>query len=107
MLIRNNISLSVKFCETMSTVARIVFIFAPIVVIGIFLHSKISEPCTQRTSMSLKYWPNLKNMWNPNDNLRTLKRVFGRLGHERVNSSDESFDIFWYHELPIDELSDF
>lgn len=50
----------------------------------------------------LKYWPFVQVMWNKNDNLRTMKRVFGRFGHEMVNGSiDPHWDVLWSIEYPF------
>jgi tubulin monoglycylase TTLL15 len=41
-------------------------------------------------------------MWNKNDNLRTMKRVFNRIGHEMVNGSERSdWDVLWSIEYPF------
>ena len=36
---------------------------------------------------ALKYWPICKRMWNKKDNLKTMKRVFDRLGYQRVDGN--------------------
>lgn len=35
------------------------------------------------------YWPIVIDKWNENDNLRSMKRVFDRLGYRIVNGSEE------------------
>lgn len=44
----------------------------------------------------LTYWPYDLNARNHNDNLRTIMRVFDRLGYKAVNGSNgESWDVLW------------
>ena len=50
----------------------------------------------------IKYWPVVINEWNRNGNLRTMKRVFDRLGYQMVNGSETSWDILWGLEFPYD-----
>ena len=57
-------------------------------------------PETESESNRIKYWPFVEIMWNPNDNLRTVKRVFDRFGHKKVNGSDD-WDVFWSLEYPF------
>ena len=52
----------------------------------------------------LKYWPICKEMWNKNDNMRTMKRVFDRLGYLRVDGNITDWDVMWMIETPYDEL---
>lgn len=50
----------------------------------------------------IKYWPFVQNMWNPKDNLRTIKRVMGRFGHKMVNGSEtDDWDLMWSIEYPF------
>lgn len=61
---------------------------------------KCNEEVDQRNL--LKYWPFVKVMWNINDNLRSVKRVFDRHGHVMVNGSiDEDWDVMWSIEYPF------
>lgn len=54
----------------------------------------------------MRYWPYVENKWNKNDNLRTMKRVFDRLGHEMVNGSiDPEWDVMWSIEYPFYKFS--
>lgn len=57
-----------------------------------FQHSEITKP---------KYWNVSEAKWNPNGNLRTMNRVFERLGYEFVNASQpgEDWDVLWSIEL--------
>lgn len=51
---------------------------------------------------SIKYWAYVENDWNPNDNLRTIKRVFNRLGHEMANGNgSHDWDVMWSIEYPF------
>ena len=53
---------------------------------------------------TLKYWPICLEMWNKNDNMRTMKRVFDRLGYQRVDGNKTAWDVMWMIENPYDEL---
>ena len=67
-----------------------------------FWQNQSVEICAEKVK-KLKYWPFVADMWNKNDNLRTIKRVFDRLDHERVNGSvDNSWDVMWSIEYPSD-----
>jgi hypothetical protein len=49
--------------------------------------SKVTKP---------KYWNVCEATWNENGNLRTMNRVFERLGYEFVNASNgEDWDVLW------------
>lgn len=74
-----------------------------LVAFGLSLYFYSSKPdiSCERNS-SLKYWPVVLNEWNENDNLRTIKRVFDRLGHSQVNGSVGSWDVLWSIEFPFD-----
>lgn len=53
---------------------------------------------------SLKYWGLGNDMQNPNryDDLRSMSRVFKRLGYERVNAlNGDDWDILWTIEYPF------
>ena len=43
-------------------------------------------------------------MWNKNDNLKTMKRVFDRLGYQRVDGNKTEWIVMWMIENPYDEL---
>ena len=48
-----------------------------------------------------KYWGVCLWNWNKNGNLRTMNRVFGRLGYVAVNGSEgDDWDILWSIEYP-------
>ena len=53
-----------------------------------------------KSGKKLKYFSFVHRMWNKNDNLRTMKRVFDRLGHEKVNGIDDDWDVLWSIEHP-------
>lgn len=59
------------------------------VLLFVILSEKLHKCPENHSNKTIKYWPYVKRMWNPNDNLRTVKRVLDRLGHEMVNGSDE------------------
>lgn len=40
---------------------------------------------SQSKVLQLSYWPHVIDEWNVNGNLRTMKRVFDRLGYKMVN----------------------
>ncbi|KAL7025814.1 hypothetical protein ACKWTF_013648 [Chironomus riparius] len=50
------------------------------------------------------YWPVVLDQWNKNDNLRSMKRVFDRMGFRMVNGSEEHWDIMWSIEFPFDSF---
>ena len=67
----------------------------------VLINKKQKLPESQ-SNKAIKYWPFIEFTWNPNDNLRTVKRVFDRLGHERVNGSEsDDWDVFWSIEYPF------
>jgi hypothetical protein len=37
------------------------------------------------------FWPIVIKKWNKNDNLRTMKRVLGRMGYEKVDGMKEKW----------------
>ena len=48
-----------------------------------------------------KYWGVCLWNWNKNGNLRTMNRVFGRLGYVAVNGSEgDDWDVLWSIEYP-------
>ena len=47
---------------------------------------------------TLKSWVlvnNMNNNWNKNDNARSMKRVFERLGYQQVNGLKDDWDVLW------------
>lgn len=54
------------------------------------------------TSRKLKYWNVSLASWNINGNLRTMNRVFERLGYENVDASVDDWDVLWSFEYPFD-----
>lgn len=72
--------------------------------IGVFIWNTNGRPQECISIRQLNYWPIIQNVWNPNDNLRTMKRVFDRLGHRMVNGSEEPWDIMWSLEFPFDRF---
>lgn len=75
-----------------------------IIIVGIWLfyylnHEKKEQINHQKV---IKYWPYVQVMWNKNDNLRSVKRVFDRLGHSVVNGSNgDDWDVLWSIEYPF------
>lgn len=47
----------------------------------------VSNECEK--SKKFTYWPVVLDQWNQNDNLRSHKRVFDRLGYTMVDGTDE------------------
>jgi hypothetical protein len=86
---------------------RYQFIFSLLllfVAVGLSIYLQHSKP-KQSCEAELKYWPMVVHEWNPNDNLRSIKRVFDRLGYQMVNGSEEdSWDILWSLEFPYDNF---
>ena len=88
-----------------------------LVFVGVFFHSIInfrneipSDDSTQKVSVNStqlldapKYWGICLWNWNERGNLRTMNRVFNRLGYISVNGSrDEDWDVLWSIEYPFD-----
>lgn len=71
--------------------------------IGIYIHYSDTKKVFQQSS-HLKYWTMTLSEWNPKGNLRSVKRVFDRLGHQMVNGSEESWDVLWSLEFPYDNF---
>jgi hypothetical protein len=72
--------------------------------IGVFIYIESQKSQTCKSSPQLTYWPIALKAWNKTDNLRTMKRVFDRLGHRMVNGSEEAWDIMWSLEFPFDHF---
>ncbi|KAG5677464.1 hypothetical protein PVAND_007222 [Polypedilum vanderplanki] len=50
----------------------------------------------------LRYWAVSVRQWNPNGSLRTMHRVFDKLGYKFVNASNgDKWDILWSIEYPF------
>lgn len=50
----------------------------------------------------LRYWGVTFSKWNPNGSLRSMDRVFKKLGYEFVNASNgDEWDILWSFEYPF------
>lgn len=72
------------------------------------LFNKIEEKCNEQGNQQgvVKYWPFVQVKWNKNDNLRTVKRVFDRLGHSMVNgSTGDDWEVMWSIEYPFELFS--
>lgn len=84
-------------------IKSVVIAIAPVLIsllIGLYYNNN-NRKCINPPGV-VKYWPFLKKMWNKNDNLRTMKRVFDRLGNEMVNGSvDPDWDVMWSIEYPF------
>lgn len=86
----------------------VVFAFAAVFAFGIHNnHEKFefSPQCVEKlgnVSRTLKYWGVAFNNWNPNGNLRTMNRVFDRLGYKTVNGfQGDEWDFLWSVEYPF------
>lgn len=65
--------------------------------------SSINNFLVAENSQKLRYWNICHATWNPNGNLRTVNRVFERLGYEHVNASHgDDWDVLWTFEYPYD-----
>ena len=49
------------------------------------------EPRKCEDTRKFTYWPVVLDQWNQNDNLRSMKRVFDRMGYKMVNGSEENW----------------
>lgn len=92
------IGLSLTTC--LITVMFAVFSLAPKII------EKINYRSLQTTRDSFegnsRFWGVCIWEWNANGNLRTMNRVFQRLGYEFVNgTNDEEWDVLWSLEYPF------
>jgi tubulin monoglycylase TTLL15 len=77
------------------------------VVVYFLFTGKPEELHDESTKRIYKLWPFVEEMWNPNDNLRSVKRVMTRLGHEIVDGLEtDDWDILWSIEYPFDDFSE-
>lgn len=61
----------------------------------------------QYKQVSPKYWGVCLDEWNESGNLRTINRVFDRLGYDSVNGSNgDNWDVLWSIEYPFMESAD-
>lgn len=78
-----------------------------VVLISWFLIQYCKEISDQQVHVSSKYWGVCLDEWNENGNLRTMNRVFERLGYDMVNgSNDDNWDVLWSIEYPFMEAAD-
>ncbi|CRK91752.1 CLUMA_CG005386, isoform A [Clunio marinus] len=64
----------------------------------------IGNQTQSKDSKILKYWDVCLHNWNKNGNLRTVKRVFERLGYEAADGSKgDDWDILWSMEYPYQD----
>jgi tubulin monoglycylase TTLL15 len=69
-----------------------------------FQVAKITEMLSK--SRPPKYWHVCTASWNRNGHLRTMDRVFNRLGFEFVNASEgDDWDVLWGFEYPFDHAT--
>jgi tubulin monoglycylase TTLL15 len=74
-------------------------IVALVAVLLVFLFSEIHHKCPKpQSNHTIKYWPH-------GDNLKSVKNVFDRLGHEMVNGSDE-WEVLWSDGNPFEAFPD-
>lgn len=60
----------------------------------------VKETKIARHDIPLKYWGVCIHQWNQLGNLRTMNRVFDRLGYEFVNASNgDEWDVLWAIEF--------
>lgn len=76
------------------------FVAVVAIVFGIFTFLT-SRPESRHFDGHLTYWP----VSLGNDNLRTTKNVFERLGYREVNGSSEKWDVLWSIAFPFDQYS--
>lgn len=63
----------------------------------------MNQSLIAENSRKLRYWNICHATWNKNGNLRTMNRVFERLGYEHVNASNgDDWDVLWTFEYPFD-----
>lgn len=61
-----------------------------------YVDYKTSQQLQLSKAMKPKYWNVCEAKWNSNGNLRTMNRVFERLGYEFVNASKGGdWDVLW------------
>ena len=65
--------------------------------------SIVNNALVAENSRKIRYWNVCFATWNENGNLRTMNRVFDRLGYEYVNASNgHEWDVLWSFEYPYD-----
>jgi tubulin monoglycylase TTLL15 len=56
----------------------------------------------QKPQKALRYWGVTVRHWNPNGSLRTMNRIFRKLGYKFVNASrGDNWDVLWSIEYPF------
>jgi hypothetical protein len=64
-------------------------------------NSRLSSEDLNEDFRAPKYWHVCNAFWNKNGQLRTMDRVFERLGYEFVNASkNDDWDVMWSFEYP-------
>lgn len=81
--------------------SAIVLLVSVAIGISIYMNQQLACPPIQP---QVTYWPIVLQEWNPNGNLRTIKRVFDRLGYQMTNGSVADWDIMWSIEYPFDHF---
>lgn len=77
----------------------IISILIPI--LGFFLHLKFYNEQSQNLP---RFWGVCVHKWNPNGSLRSMERVFKKLGYLFVTPSNvQDFDVLWSIENPFTE----
>jgi hypothetical protein len=65
--------------------------------------STVNDSQIAENSRKLRYWNVCHANWNANGHLRTMNRVFERLGYEYVNAVEGGdWDVVWTFEYPYD-----
>lgn len=61
------------------------------------------EPCSPLPHLT--YWPISIHQQKDINHLRTINRVFDRLGYRMVNGSkEEAWDVLWSHDFPFEAI---
>jgi tubulin monoglycylase TTLL15 len=64
--------------------------------------TSLAENSNQKQPKALSYWGVCVKRWNPNGSLRTMNRIFRKLGYKFVNASNgDNWDILWSIEYPF------
>ena len=115
MTVTKNVDLKPKFMSNLlrpnrnlASFSFLVFVSLSSFIISKFLNTThvIVEEKFKNYGRSPKYWHVCEANWNRNGHLRTMDRVFDRLGFEFVNASNgDDWDVLWGFEYPFDNES--
>lgn len=96
------VEVSPRFERTILVISSVVLIAA--FSVGYFVYKRPTPP--QQPSKELTYWP-VTVFGHSLDYLETVETVFDRLGHRKVNGSEETWDILWSFEFPFENAKRF